>query len=67
MSAPVNEDVKIEEVELDIPTVHPESPIAQSPIENQFDQEIEPKQETATLDQDLFKHEIHDEIVAMQE
>ena len=68
-----DENIKIEEIESDIPTVHPESPIAHSPtgnvtggdITNHFDAEVDTKQETA--DPELFKHEVHDESLTMQE
>ena len=67
---PINDDIKIEELESEIPTVHPESPIAHSPPTgeiSQFDEptEIDTKQET--VENDLFKHEIHDESISMQE
>jgi hypothetical protein len=68
-SAPAD-DIKIEEVESDIPTVHPESPVAHSPAVaemNKFETEMETKPETAPLD--LFKHELPEEssVVTMQE
>lgn len=71
----MNEDIKIEELESEIPTVHPESPLAHSADETNCEHEISEndppvaKQETATPEtNEVFKQELHDhESTSMQE